>query len=83
MLEVTGRQGKRSKQLLNKLEEKREYWKLKDEALDRTVCRTRSLGGVVLLTCRKTDCGMMLFQVTKLYRAERTEKDFHEDERVL
>ena len=35
-IEVTGRRG-RSKQLLGNLKEKREYWKLKEEALDRTV----------------------------------------------
>jgi glutamyl-tRNA reductase len=40
-IEVTGRQGRRRKQLLNDLKEKREYWKLKDEALDRTLWRTR------------------------------------------
>jgi hypothetical protein len=38
---MTGRRGRRSKQLLDDLKEKREYWKLKEEALDRTVCRTR------------------------------------------
>jgi hypothetical protein len=42
MVEVTGRQGKRSKQLLNNLEEKRGYWQLKEEALDRTLWRNRS-----------------------------------------
>ena len=39
-VEVTGRRG-RSKQLLDGLKEKRGYWKLREEALDRTVCRTR------------------------------------------
>jgi len=38
--EMTGRR-KRSKQLMDKLKEMREYWKLKEEALDRTVWRTR------------------------------------------
>jgi hypothetical protein len=37
-----GRQGKRCKQLLNDLKEKREYFKLKEEALDHTMWRTRS-----------------------------------------
>jgi hypothetical protein len=32
---VTGRQGRRRKQLLDGLEKKRGYWKLKEEALDR------------------------------------------------
>jgi hypothetical protein len=40
-IEVTGRWGRRCKQLLNGLEERREYWKLKEEALDRTLWRTR------------------------------------------
>jgi hypothetical protein len=39
--EVRGRRGRRRKQLLNNLKEKRGYWKLKEEALDRTVWRTR------------------------------------------
>jgi hypothetical protein len=38
---VTGRGGRRRKQLLNDLKEKRIYWKLKDEALARTLWRTR------------------------------------------
>jgi hypothetical protein len=40
-IEMTGRRGRRCKQLLGDLEEKRGYWKLKEEALDRTVWRTR------------------------------------------
>jgi hypothetical protein len=43
-IEMTGRQGRRSKQLLNDLKEKRRYWKLKEEAPDRTLWRT-SYGG--------------------------------------
>ena len=35
-IEVTGRRGRRRKQLPDDLKEKREYWKLKEEALDRT-----------------------------------------------
>jgi len=38
---VTGRRGGRRKQLLDDLKEKRGYWKLKEEALDRTLWRTR------------------------------------------
>jgi hypothetical protein len=40
-IEVMGRRGKRSKQLLDDLKEKRRHWKLKEEALDRTLWRTR------------------------------------------
>jgi hypothetical protein len=40
-LEMMGRRGRRRKQLLNDLKEKRRYWKLKEEALDRTLWRTR------------------------------------------
>jgi hypothetical protein len=36
---VTGRRGKRLKQLLYGLKERRDYWKFKEEALDRTVVR--------------------------------------------
>jgi hypothetical protein len=40
-IEMTGRRGRRRKQLLDGLKEKRSYWKLKEEALDRTMWRTR------------------------------------------
>ena len=36
---MTGRRRRRCKQLLNDLKEKRGHWKVKDEALDRTLCR--------------------------------------------
>ena len=36
-INVTGRLGKRRKQLLDDLKEKRGYWKLKEEALDCTL----------------------------------------------
>jgi hypothetical protein len=40
-IEMTGRRGRRRKQLLDDLKEKTGYLKLKEEALDRTVWRTR------------------------------------------
>jgi len=40
MIEVTGRRERRCKQLLNDFKEKKGYWKLKEEALYRTVWRT-------------------------------------------
>jgi hypothetical protein len=55
-IEMTGRQVRRRKQLLDYLKEKRRYWKLKEEALDRTLWRTRWKR---LRTCRKTDYRMM------------------------
>jgi hypothetical protein len=39
-LEMMGRRGRRCKQLLDDLKEKRRYWKLKEEALDHTLWRT-------------------------------------------
>ena len=36
-VEVTGRRGRRRKQVLDDLKEKTGYWKLEEEALDRTV----------------------------------------------
>ena len=36
-----GRRGRRGKQLLDDLKEKRRYWKLKKDALDRTMWRNR------------------------------------------
>jgi hypothetical protein len=40
-IEMTGRRGRRRKQLLDDLKETRGYWALKEEALDRTLWRTR------------------------------------------
>jgi hypothetical protein len=40
-IEVTGRRGRKRKQQLNDLKEKLRYWKLKEEALDHTLWRTR------------------------------------------
>jgi hypothetical protein len=37
---VTGRQERRRRQLLDDLKDTRGYWKLKEAALYRTVCRT-------------------------------------------
>jgi hypothetical protein len=39
-IEMTGRRGRRRKQVLDDLKEKRRYCKLKEEALDRTLWRT-------------------------------------------
>jgi hypothetical protein len=40
-IEITGRRGRRRKQLLDDLKEKTGYCKLKEEALDRFLWRTR------------------------------------------
>jgi len=40
-IEVTGRQGRRRRKLLDDLKERRGYSHLKDEALDRTMWRAR------------------------------------------
>ena len=40
-IEVTGRQGRRCRKLLDDLKERREYSHLKEEALDRTMWRAR------------------------------------------
>jgi hypothetical protein len=40
-VEMTGRRGRRYKQPLDDLKEKREFWKLNEEALDLTTWRTR------------------------------------------
>jgi len=50
---VAGRRGRRRKQLLEDIKEKKGYWKLKDEALDFTLRGTnfrRSSGPVVMQT---------------------------------
>jgi hypothetical protein len=40
-IEMRGRPGRRRKKLLDDLQAKKRYWNLKEEALDRTVCRAR------------------------------------------
>jgi hypothetical protein len=52
-MEVKGRRRRKRKQLLYNLKENSEYWKLKEEALDRSVWRTgfgRGCGPVVRQT---------------------------------
>ena len=56
-IEVTGRWGGRRKQLLDDFKEIREYRKLKEEALDLTVCRTGFGRG----------CGPAVRQTTELH----------------
>jgi hypothetical protein len=51
--EMTGRRGRRRQQLLDDLNEKIRYWKVKEGALDPTLWRTsfgRGYGPVVRLT---------------------------------
>ena len=52
-IEVTGRQGRRCRKLLDDLKERRGWCNLKEEALDRTMWRARFGRG--FWTCRKTD----------------------------
>jgi len=40
-IQVMGRGARRRKQILHDLKERRRYWKLRKEALDRSLCRTR------------------------------------------
>jgi hypothetical protein len=52
-IEMTGRRGRRRKQLLDDLKAKRRYWKLKEKALDGILWRTRfgrGYGPVVIQT---------------------------------
>ena len=58
-IQVTGRRGRRRKQLLVHFKEAGGYWKLKEEALDRTRWRN-GFGrgcGLVKGPCRMNDCG--------------------------
>jgi hypothetical protein len=52
--EVTVRRGRRRKSILNDLKEKRGYWKLKEETLERFVWRTSF----------ERDCGPVVRQTT-------------------
>jgi hypothetical protein len=54
-IEVTGRRGRRRRKLLDDLKERWGYWHLKEQALDRTVCRAgfgRDFGPVVRQTAK-------------------------------
>jgi hypothetical protein len=54
-IEVTGRQGRRRRKLLDELKERRGYSQLKEEALDRTMWRARfgrGFGPVVRQTAK-------------------------------
>jgi hypothetical protein len=48
-IEVMGRQGRRRKKLVDDLKEKQCDWKLKEEAIDRTLWRT-SFGNIMDLS---------------------------------
>jgi hypothetical protein len=54
-IEMTGRGGRRRKQLLDDLREKRRQWKFKEEALDRTLWRTRFGRGYTPVVRRTTE----------------------------
>jgi hypothetical protein len=64
-LEVAGRRGRRRKQLLDGLKEKKGYRKFKEEALDRALLRTRFAEGygsfVRQLTEWMLDCSLDIF----------------------
>jgi len=55
MMEVRGRRGRRSQELLDDLLEKKGCWKLKEEALDRTQRRTRFGSGYELAVRQATE----------------------------
>ena len=52
-MEVTRRRGRRRKELLDDFKVRRGYSHLKEEALDRTMCKNRFGGGFG--TCRQTE----------------------------
>jgi hypothetical protein len=52
-IEMTGRRGRRRKKLLYDVKEKREYRKLKEDAIDRILWRTHS-GGIYGPVLRQT-----------------------------
>jgi hypothetical protein len=64
-LEVTGRRGRKRKQLLDDLKETRGHCKLKEEALDRTVWRTGfgSGYGLVRQTAVRMSTGLCVYRI--------------------
>jgi hypothetical protein len=68
-IEVTGRQGRRRRKLLDDLKERRGWSHLKEEALDRTMWRARfgrSFGPVVRQTAKWKRCNMRA-EITLFY----------------
>jgi hypothetical protein len=68
-IEMTRRWGRRRKHLLDDLKEKRRYWKLKEEALDRTLWRTRfgrGYGSVVRQTTEWMNSPVFFFHYCHL-----------------
>jgi hypothetical protein len=62
-IEVTGRQGRRRRKLLDDLKERRGYSHLKEEALDCTMCRARFGRGfepVVRQTTKWMNCSLII-----------------------
>jgi hypothetical protein len=65
-IKVTGRRGRRHKQLLDDFKERAGYWKLKEEALDRTIWRIvlgRGYGRVVRHTTVRRSLLKAKFQI--------------------
>jgi len=54
-IKVTGRRGRRHRQLLDNLKEKTGYWKLKKEALDRSLRRTSFVSGYGSVVSQATE----------------------------
>jgi hypothetical protein len=68
-IEMTGRGGRRRKQLLDNLKETIRYWKLKEEALDRTLWRTRfgrGYGPVVRQTTEWMTCAVSGYRMSNI-----------------
>jgi hypothetical protein len=67
--EVTGRRERRRKQLLDFIKETRHHWKLKEEALDRTLWRTgfgRGYGPVVRQTTERSNVFVTSAELSRL-----------------
>jgi hypothetical protein len=67
--QMKGRWGRRRKQLLYDLKEKRRYWNLKEEALDRTLWRIRfgrGYGPVVRHTTEWINCFVVRYHCYKV-----------------
>jgi hypothetical protein len=67
-IEVTGRRGRRRKKLLDDLKERREYSRLKEKALDRTIwrdCFGRGFGLVVRQTTKWMSTRLLGFTTQK------------------
>jgi hypothetical protein len=68
MIEVTGRRGRRREQLLDDINENREYWKLKEEAIDLKILRLLTVHLEICMPGNQPDA-LFIFSLLSQYNS--------------